>query len=222
MPNLYGLLERWDIEVRHGLVLETRANRLIAEFGDNPFVFAPLISGHEAMTPLIEAKMDPIFQASLGFRRTDAQQRQLEYFSLLTSSEESRLRTDLVSEVSGSPSAIPSDENGPVDIAVAVRQRNMDTYQPEGATIVALGSASTLKGLGFLGQIKANADMVLNLVNWTMNDSSVVNVSSKSLFRLPLRINTLNALIYTVITVIIIPFFCLGAGITVHFRRRNK
>lgn len=222
MPNLYDLLRRWDIEVRHGLVLETRANRLIAEFGDNPFVFAPMISDHEAMSSLIDGKLDPVFQATLGFRRTEAQQRQLEYFTLLHSSEESRLRTDLSSEISGNPAPIPSDDNGPVDVAAAVRQRNMDTYQPEGATIVVLGSASTLKGLGFLGQIKANADMVMNLVNWTMNDDSVVNVSSKSLFRLPLRINTLNALIYAVFTVIVIPFFCLGAGLFIHFRRRNK
>lgn len=222
MPVLYDFLKRWDIEVRHGLVLETRASRLIAEFGDNPFVFAPGISDHEAMSSLIEGKMDPVFQASLGFRRTEAQQRQLEYFTLLSSSEESRLRTDLTSELSGNPAAIPGDETGPVDVAAAVRQRNMDTYQPEGATIVALGSASSLTGLGFLGQIKANADMVLNLVNWTMNDDSVINVSSKSLFRLPLRINTLNALIYTILTVVIFPFFCLGAGLFIHFRRRNK
>ena len=132
------------------------------------------------------------------------------------------MRTDLTSELSGNPAPIPSDEMGPVDVAAAVRQRNMDTYQPEGATIVVLGSASTLKGLGFLGQIKANADMVMNLVNWTMNDDTIVNVSSKSLFRLPLRINTLNALIYAVFTIIILPFFCLGAGLFIHLRRRNK
>ncbi len=222
MPNLFGLLARWDIEVRNGLVLETRATRLIAEFGDNPFVFAPYVSEHEAMISLTEAKMDPVFQASLGFRRTEAQQRQIEYFTLLSSSVDARLRVDLTSEVSGSPTPIPSDERGPIEVAVAIRQRNMDTYEPEGATIVALGSASTLKGLGFLGQIKANADMVMNLVNWTLNDDSIVNVPSKSLFRLPLRINTLNGLIYAVLTVIIIPFFCLGAGIFIYFRRRNK
>lgn len=222
MPNLYDLLKRWDIEVRHGLVLETRASRLIAEFGDNPFVFAPFVSDHEAMASLVDGKLDPIVQASLGFRRTEAQQRQLEYFTLLYSSEESRLRTDLTSELSGNPAPIPSDEMGPVDVAAAVRQRNLDTYKPEGATIVVLGSASTLKGLGFLGQIKANADMVMNLVNWTMNDDTIVNVSSKSLFRLPLRINTLNALIYAVFTIIVLPFFCLGAGLFIHLRRRNK
>ena len=222
MPNLYALLARWDIEVRHGLVLETRATRLIAEFGDNPFIFAPYLSDHDAVASLAEAKMDPIFQASLGFRRTDAEQRQLEYFTFLSSSEDSRLRTDLTSEISGNPSPIPSDEKGPVDVVAAIRQRNMDTYKPEGATIVVLGSASTLKGLGFLGQIKANADMVMNLVNWTMNDDSTVNVPSKSLFRLPLRINTLSGLIYAALTIIIIPFFCLGAGLVIYFRRRNK
>ncbi|MCK5737462.1 MAG: GldG family protein [Spirochaetaceae bacterium] len=222
MPNIYTLLESWDIEVRHGLVMETRANRLIAEFGDNPFVFAPFLSEFGAVTSLNEAKTNPIFQASLGFKRTDAQQRKLEYFTLLSSSEDSRLRTDLTSEASGNPAVIPGDMNGPIDVAIAVQQRNMDSYKPEGARIVALGSASTLKGLGALGQIKANADLVMNLVNWSIDEDSTVNVPSKSLFRLPLRIDTLTGLIYAGITIIIIPFLCLGAGLFIYFRRRNK
>jgi len=222
MTNLFSLLKHWDIEVRRGLVMETRASRLIAEFGDNPFVFAPYLSDFEAVTQLNDAKSNPIFQASLGFRRTEAQQQQLEYFTLLSSSEESRLRTDLTSENSGNPAVIPGDEQGPIDVAIAVQQRNMDSYEPEGAALVALGSGSTLKGLGALGQIKANADMVMNLVNWIIDDDSTVNVPSKSLFTLPLRIDTLTGLIYAAVTIILIPLLCLGFGLFIYYRRRNK
>jgi len=223
MPNLFSLLRKWDIEVRRGLVMETRANRLIAEFGDNPFVFAPYLSDFEAVSPLNDARSNPIFQASMGFRRTEAQQRKLEYFTLLSSSEESLLRTDLTSENSGNPNTlIPGDEKGPIDVAVAVQQRNMDSYKPEGAALVALGSGSTLKGLGAMGQIKANADMVMNLVNWIINDESTVNVPSKSLFHLPLRIDTRTGLIYAAVTIILIPFLCLGAGLFIYYRRRHK
>jgi hypothetical protein len=204
------------------VVLETRANRLIAEFGDNPFVFAPFIAGHEALQPLVDAKTDPVFQVSMGFRRTDAKQRQLEYFSLLSSSEDSRLRTDITSQAAGSTDVLPDDLKGPIDVAVAVRQRNLDTYKPEGATIVALGSASTLGGLANMGQIKANADMVINLVNWTMNDDSLVIVPSKSLFRLPLQISTRAALIYAAVAVVLLPLYSLVSGIVIYFKRRNK
>jgi hypothetical protein len=222
MPNLYGFLSRWDIEVLNGIVLETRANRLIAEFGDNPIVFAPYIADHEALRPLTDAKMAPIFKVSLGLRRTDAKQRQLEYFSLLSSSEDSRLRTNFTSEASASLDPIPEDLPGPIDVAAAVRQRNPDTYKPEGGTIVVLGSASTLAGVGDMGQIKANADMLINLVNWTMNDDSLVIVPSKSLFRLPLQISTPAALLYTAVAVILLPLFSLVSGIVIYFRRRNK
>lgn len=221
LPNLYGLLAAWDIEVRHGLVLETRSSRLIAEFGDNPFVFAPYLSDHDTVAPLAEAQLDPIFQATLGFRRTSAEQRRLDYAPLLSSSEDSRLRTDLTSEQSGNPAPIPGDESGPIDIAVAVSERNPDTYEPDGAVVVALGSASTLGGLGFLGQIKANADLVMNLVNWAVADESVVNVPSKSLFRLPLRIDTVSAIVYFVLTVVVIPLAGLIAGLVIYLRRRN-
>lgn len=217
-----GLLEKWDIQVRRGFVMEGRKDRLIAEFGDNPLVFAPFMSDHEALAPLLDAKENPIVQATMGFRRTEAEQRQLEYFPLLTSSDDSRLRTDISSEESAKPSPIPGDEGGPIDVAAAVRQRNLDTYEPEGGTIVVLGSASTLAGLGFLGQIKANADMVINLVNWAVNDETAVNVSSKSLFRLPLRIDSTTAVIYAALVIILIPLISLSSGLFIYFRRRNK
>jgi ABC-2 type transport system permease protein len=222
LRNIYGVLEKWDIEVRHGLVIETQRNRLIAEFGDNPFVFAPLLSDNELLAPLKESKSDPVFQATMGFRRTAAQQRQLEYFPLLSSSEDSRIRMDLSQEIAGSVETLPTDEEGPIDVVVAVRQRNLDTYEPEGATIVALGSATTLKGLGYLGQIKANADLLMNLVNWTVDDPATVNVQSKSLFRLPLRMGSLTAVIYAAVAIIVIPFLCIGGALFVHFRRRHK
>jgi ABC-2 type transport system permease protein len=219
---IQDLLQRWDIQVRRGLVLESSQNRLIAEFGDNPLVFAPFMADHEALAPLFEAKLDPIVQATMGFRRTEAEQRQLEYFTLLTSSEDSRLRTDISSEGSGDLTPMPSDEAGPIDVAAAVRQRNLDTYEPEGGTIVVLGSASTLAGLGFLGQIKANAEMVMNLVNWAVDDETAVNVSSKSLFRLPLRIGNLTAVIYAAVAIILIPLISLGSGLFIFFKRRHQ
>jgi ABC-type uncharacterized transport system involved in gliding motility auxiliary subunit len=111
---------------------------------------------------------------------------------------------------------------GPIDVAAAVRQRNLETYQPEGGTVVVLGSASTLAGLGFLGQIRDNADMVLNLVNWAVDDETAVNVSSKSLFRLPLRIGNLTAVIYAGLAIILIPLISMGSGLFIFFRRRNK
>ncbi len=220
--NINKLLGEWDIEVLQGLVLETEKNRLIAEFGDNPFVFAPYRADHEILAPLVESKLDPVLQASLGFKRTDARQRQLEYASLLTSSEASRLRTDLTSEESGTASPLPGDTKGPIDVAVALNQRTMDSYKREGASIVVLGSASSLGGLGYLGKIKANADLLLNMLNWALDDQATISVPGKSLFRLPLCIDTLSAFAYAGISIILIPLLCLGGALFVFFRRRHK
>ncbi len=221
-PNLYALLAKWDLEVINGLVIETQKNRLISQFGDNPFIFAPYMEDHVALQPLKEEKSDPVFQAALGFRRTQAQQRQIEYFPILSSSKDSWIRTDLQSDKSGEFEPIPGDEAGPINVAAAVRRRSLDTYQPEGACIVALGTAASLKGLGFLGQLRSNADLVLNLVNWAVDDPATVNVASKSLFRLPLRMSSLTGIIYAGIAIILIPFVCIGGALFVHFKRRHK
>ena len=220
--NIYDLLRRWDIDVRRGVVLEMEANRLIPEFGDNPFISAPYITDHESLASLSESRLDPIFQETMGFRRTEAEQRQLEYFPLLQSSENSWLRTNLTSEESNRIPPIDGDEEGPVDVAVAVRQRNLDTSEPEGGVIVAAGSAATIVGLRFLGQIPANVEMVMNLLNWAVGDESSVNVPSKSLYRLPLRIGNVTALIYAGVSIIVIPLICILAGVVIWLRRRHR
>lgn len=220
--NLYGLLESWDIVVRHGVVFENRPNRLLPDFGDNPLVFAPLLGDHEIVAPLADAKLDPIVQMSMGFRRTEAEKRNLEYFSLLSSTPESWLRTDIASPEAGRPSPMAGDEGGPVDVAAVIQERNVDTYEPEGARIVVYGSAASLRGLGMLGQIKANADLAVNMVSWAAGGEGTVNIPSKSRFTLPLRLDTARAYLYAGIAVLLIPLLILGAGLTIFFRRRHR
>jgi len=222
MPNIIELLRKWDIEVLPGLVMEFQKNRLIAEFSDNPFIFAPMVLNHESLIPLTQAKLVPVFQASMGYRRTQAQQKRLEYTSLLASSDASRLRMELSGENSGNPMQLPSDLQGPVDVAIAVRELDAGNHESEGAGLVALGSASSLAGLGFLGPIRANTDLVINLLSWITRYESSLLVPPKSLYRLPLQINMVNGIVYTVITVIVIPLLCLGIGLVIHFYRRNR
>ena len=222
MPNTFGLLRKWDIEVLPGLVMEFQKNRLIAEFGNNPFIFAPIVLNHESLAPLIQTKLDPVFQTSMGYGRTQAQQNRLEYVSLLASSDVSRLRTELTGETSSSLEPISSDLQGPVDVAVAVRERDAGSFTSEGAGLVALGSASSLAGLGSLGPIRANTDLVMNLLSWITGSDSSVLVPSKSLYRLPLQISIVNGIVYSAITTIITPLLCLGIGLAIYFHRRKR
>jgi len=111
---------------------------------------------------------------------------------------------------------------GPIDVAVAVREQDAENYESEWGGIVALGSASSLAGLGILGPIRANTVLVMNLLSWITHSESSVLVPSKSLYRLPLQISAVNGIVYTLITVILIPLLCLGAGLIIQFRRRNR
>jgi len=220
MPNIFGLLKKWDIEVLPGLVMEFQKNRLIAEFSYNNFIFAPRVLNHESLIPLTQARLNPVFQSSVGYRRTQTQQKRLEYISLLSSSDASRLRTELTGEDPGRSAPLPGDLQGPVDVAIAIRE--LDGGKAEGAGIVALGSASSLGGLGFFGPIRANTELVMNLLSWLTRNEPSMLVPSKSLYRLPLQISMVNGIVYSSITVIVIPLLCLGAGLAIYFQRRNR
>ena len=95
-----------------------------------------------------------------------------------------------------SESRVGSDIPGPVNAAVSVAERNRETGDEDGARLIVLASGQSLSKLSGLGQIKANIEFFLNSLNWLSAQEDAVSISGKSLFRLPLRINALQAWIY--------------------------
>jgi len=147
-----------------------------------------------------------ILHTSVGFSRSEAHRRNLEFNSLLVSTPKAFLRVDLERNENG---MVPGDLAGPLMAAVAVHQINTESYKPEGTRIIAAGSAVSFTPLPGMGLIKANIDFIINSFQWLSGQEESVHVRSKSLFRLPLKMNTLQAFIYAGIVVILIPLLIL-------------
>ena len=218
-PNFSSLLASYNVTIKQGVIMEKDTNRLLPGLGNNPIFFSPRYPEENAITdPLKENSLDVFLVTAMGIGETEVQKRNLNVVPLLTSSSSSWLRTDMQER---SESRVGSDLPGPVNAAVSVAERNRDTGEENGARLIVLASGQSLSKLSGLGQIKANIEFFLNSLNWLSAQEDAVNISSKSLFRLPLRINALQAWIYAGIAILLIPLLIIIIGTVVNLRRKH-
>lgn len=219
MRNLDSLLERFNMIVRPGIIMEKDTNRLLPGMGNNPLFFSPRLAVENPITDsLKENSLDTFVFSSMAVEETEIRKRNLKFTPLLSSSNSSWLRTDL-SNVSEFRTA--ADEEGPITIAASLAETNRDTGKEDGARIIVFASGQSLSALPGLGQIKANIEFFINSLNWLSEQEESINISSKSLFRLPLQMNAVQAWLYAAICVLLIPLIIIITATVVLFRRKN-
>lgn len=218
-PNFNKLLSSYNLRLLKGVVMETNTNRLLPGMGNNPFFFAPYYPEENPVTdPLKENSLDVFLFSVMGIEQTDVQKRNMKMTPLLITSNSSWLRTDMQQS---SESRVGSDIPGPLNTAVSVAETNRDTGKEDGARLILLATGDFLSPVPGMGQVKANVELFLNGLNWLSDQEDVINISSKSMFRLPLRINALQAWIYAAISILLIPLLIIICGTFVSFRRKN-
>jgi len=218
-PLFNKLLISYNISLKKGVVMETNTNRLLPGMGNNPFFFAPYYPEENPITDsLKENSLDVFLFSVMGIDETEMQKQNMKVLPLLSTSNSSWLRTDMEQT---SETRVGSDIPGPVITAVSVAETNRDTGKEDGARLILLATGDFLSSVPGMGQVKANVELFLNSLNWLSDQEDVINISSKSLFRLPLRINALQAWIYAAIAILLIPLLIIICGTFVSLRRKN-
>jgi len=219
MKNLDALLERYNLEIIPGIIMERDTNRLLPGAGNNPIFFSPRMADENPITDsLRENSLDAFVFTSMGIRETELKKRNFKFTPLLTSSNSSWIRTDLtnVSEYKTS-----GDISGPVTVAASIAETNRDTGAEDGAKIIILANGRSLSSLPGLGQIKANIEFFINSLNWLSGQEESINIPGKSLFRLPLQLNATRAWIYAALCSLLIPLIIIISGTVVLIRRKH-
>ena len=218
LKEVEGILSSWNVVVQRGFVMEQDANRLLAEFGDSPIVFAPEMVYEDITGSLTENSQSVIMMQSLGLGQPKNKLRNVKVESVLSSSKASWLRNDLNAT---SPNRIVTDTAGPIDVAVAVTELSLENGFPEGVRILAMGSGQSLAPLMNAGTIKANFDFLVSSLTWLADTVKTVNITSKSLYQLPLQIPSARAFIYAGLVILLIPGGIILAGLIVYLRRKR-
>jgi ABC-type uncharacterized transport system involved in gliding motility auxiliary subunit len=219
MRHMDALLERFNLMVVPGVVMEKDTNRLLPGMGNTPLFFSPRLAEENPVTDsLKENNLDAFVFTAMAVQETATKKRNLKFTPLLNSSESSWLRRDLSN---ASEFRTAGDIPGPIAVAASLAETNRDTGKEDGARIIVLASGQSLSALPGLGQIKANIEFFINSLNWLSDLEESINIPSKSLFRLPVQINALQAWIYAAICVLLIPLLIIITATVILYRRKH-
>jgi gliding motility-associatede transport system auxiliary component len=213
--ELNNLLRSYGLEIEPGFIMENDKNRYT---GGSPLFIAPRMLEHEILEPLKENNLSVITPNAVEITELERKPGTIELTPLLASTEQSWRRTDIQNS---SPLKQPGDVAGPHTIAWAVERQQYNDSDPESFRLVVMGNSIFLGSIPPYGQIKGNVDYFLNALAWVNERSESINIRSKSLFRVPMRLSTMQIIIYSGILIILIPAAFLLAGLTVWLRRRH-
>lgn len=214
LPGFNDLLSGYGLAVQEGVVMDPDKQHHVMV----PVYLAPTLAEHPILDPLSKESLNVIAPFGVGIAELDIKPRNIELTPLLTTSEDSFRRIDLRNNAEIKS---PGDEDGPVTIAWAVEQRRVTTSDPEGFRILVMGNSQFLGPVKPYGVMKGNVDFFLNTLGWVNEREETITIRSKSLIKLPIRMNALLMYLYALIIVIIIPASILTTGLVIWLKRRH-
>lgn len=209
--NLNKLLSNYGVKLESALIIEgSSSNRL-----QNPLYIIPDNLNHSITEPITNSKYPIVLKAAHPITNVDIVRHTVKIEPLLKTSDESYAKTNLQSEVLDKEK---SDLTGPFVVGSAITDEiGEDDKNPK---IVIVSSSNfvdeslTANGLG-------NTDLLLNSINWLVNNTQNISVSPKDLSSNYLQLSGAKQLLFSGLVVIVIPLIILVSGIVVCIRRKN-
>lgn len=229
LPQLYALLEEYNIGVEPGVVVETDSNMYTqypiyllpeieytdvteAQYDSNVFILAPSAKGLTDLTPEDTEEEEDTEAAEESTESTDTEE-ETEYTvtSLLSTSD------GAYSKVDTNSSTIEKEEDdidGPFSIAMAVSDDN-------GGKLIVTGCSNMLEESIDYAVGGANTDFVLNGINYLSQQESKISIRAKDLSTDMAIVPAFSQKVTLIGFVFVLPAVLLVAGIVMVVRRRR-
>lgn len=208
--NLGKVLEYYGVEFTGGFAVENNSKYYLTYTAD----IKPIKNAHPIMNSLITKGTSVFAPMSQGIIIRDDARSSLEITKLLTTSEDSFVRTTDSDAVSIQEGDIP----GPIAVAVAIEEDHdgIDTRLAIfGSSYLINDSVDQTVGGG-------NYDMLLNAIAWMSEIEANVAIEAKTTTISLLSLSQSDIYKWMIILVFVIPVAVIGTGITVWFIRRRK
>ncbi len=212
--NLEELLKSYGIAMKKLAVIEGDANSVP---GNNPLYFLPKQEYHDILAALRKGNIPILWFGSEAIETLELKKRTVKVEPLLTTSQNSWGKVNYTKLATFSKES--GDVEGPFAVAVAVTDAPSDAKKKE-TRLVVTGSSSFLRQ-DLAGPAPGNIDFFINGVGWLREKKDTITVTPKSLTTMRLRISSLQALLLSGVTAILMPLLVLGAGFVVWMRRRH-
>lgn len=211
--ELKGILEKWNIEVNHDLIIDPS----LRMFGASASV--PMASKYSTEHPITKdfqlAAMFPL-ASSLGIKSSSANG--LKTWWLAKSSPQAFAKSDFKEIATGQVRLDPKkDKVGDHELMVAVEGTQKKVEKK--TRIVAMGTSAL--GSNAFARHGANIDLFLNAVSWLVDDEDLISIRAKEAEAEPPSLTQAQGRFIQLLTMILIPGTVLATGTGVWFRRRK-
>jgi ABC-2 type transport system permease protein len=215
MANLESVLESYGVHVENLVVVEGDPNRVAAQ---NPlYVIPEYASTHDILAPIQKNNYPMVMPGAQAVQTLELKRKKLKIEPLLTSSVKSYGIRDVSSAKTLARS--PSSPSGPFTLALAITDPAPDASHKDTKLVVA-GDIQFL-GRGLLSQVPGNGEFFMNSLGWLREQKQTLTVRPKNIMQFRLSVSLLQAQLYTILVVILVPLLVLGTGLVVWVRRRH-
>ncbi|NLJ89684.1 MAG: GldG family protein [Clostridiales bacterium] len=208
LTNLNSLLEKYDISVTEGIVVE--GDRNYYAFG-YPYMLMPDMNGSDITDSLIEENYYPIMPLTQGLEVGSGNGATVT--SLLTTSE------DAFSKIAGfdleSYEKEEGDIDGPFTLAVSIETSG-------DGQIIWFSASDFLSDMYNAYSSGANVDLAMNSISSLIGEREALAIRSKSLNYNYLTISDSTSSVLKTLMIGVFPLAYLGIGIFIIVRKRGK
>jgi len=212
LPNLNSVLEHYGVELMTGYAVENDTSHYMRPYAN---YLLPVVESHEITKGLEEEHLCLVDAG--GITEAENTRTSVKITPLLQTTENSFLRP-MTNASLQSISMADGDIAGPVTIGAAITDR----YQDAEARLVVYSSSYITNDAANLQVSGNNYKMVMNSLSWLCGLDSSIAIDAKSFSMEYLQITANETNRWTIITVIVLPAFCLVTGFVVWIRRRRR
>ena len=213
LSNLEEFYAEWGIGLLNEIVMEPELN-----IGGNPLYLHGIYGPHVINNYFANNRYFPVIPACRALQQLEALGG-VTVGTVLTSSPNSFGRApDSQSTATVQEEA---DISGPFSLAIASSKRVNTAQGEKEAKIFVAGSAAMVAGDVLDMASFANADFIIQVINWCTDSDKNINIPAKKMTPDPLNIMTYQTTIFALIFIVLIPLTVLIYGIVVFFRRRH-
>ncbi len=210
LVNLGKVLEYYGVEFTGGFAIENNSKYYLTYTAD----IKPIRNTHPIMNSLIAKGTSVFAPRSQGIVIRDDARSSLEITELLTTSEDSFVRTTDSDAVSIQDGDIP----GPIAVAVAIEE----SYNGADTHLAVFGSSYLINDSVDQTVGGGNYDMLLNTIAWMSEIEANIAIEAKTTTISLLSLAQSDIYRWMIILVVVIPVAVIGTGFAVWFMRRRK
>jgi ABC-type uncharacterized transport system involved in gliding motility auxiliary subunit len=208
------LLAKWFVRVRHEIVIDPLSKLLGAEAS------VPIVATYNKEHVVTkDFQATTLFPIASSVESLPSPPATLKVKWLAKSTPKSFAETDFKGLGKGQAKFDSgNDRMGPLDMVVAVEGKREASAKADARIIVMGSSAMASNGYARHAQ---NMDLFLNSASWLADDESLISIRPKEDSAQPITLSQTEGRFIQLLTMVLVPLFSIGTGVTTYIRRRK-